>query len=654
MVRLHRSFDPIGLAGHAEVLHDPSARLSIDDVAGEAGAGFRPMMRDLAEGYRPNSAYWLRFTVQRSEGPDGDWWLEVAMPYLDSVELFSLRADGGYDRVLLSDQLPLAVRPLPTRNFAFALSLPDDAPRTFHLRIASVSTMVVRARIWHIHGFFVHSARNTLFLGLVHGAVLVTLLFALVQWSILREPVFGLFALFIAVVETLYVSLNGLLPFLGVPTAVADAMPGMFSGLTAATGALLFQRVLEIPARHPRLRWILPVCVAVAGIAALSVPFGGMRHGAGMLMQATILAALGFSLLVILAAVAGGDRVARYFLVAFMASLIGGNMQVLRNLGLIPDHGNLEGATQAGMSAMMVLIAAGLAQRYRDMQGTVFRMTQQREADLTERVAERTRELAEASRRAEASLDAERVARTEQRNLLSMVSHEFRTPLAVIDTAAQVLRMTAAHPEDGEEIGKILRATRRMADLMEACLNDERIESAMTTAQFGDVDVPRRVAEWIDGTRRIVGRDIVLKDDTGGTALCRADATLLNVAFSNLLDNALKYSLPATPVMVALNSTPERLSLTVHNEGAAIPDAYRDRIFDKFFRMPGTGRTPGAGLGLSLVQRIVELHDGRITVFHPPEGGVSFRLDIPRHHRCGQGHISSSSVDGPAATAVVE
>lgn len=238
---------------------------------------------------------------------------------------------------------------------------------------------------------------------------------------------------------------------------------------------------------------------------------------------------------------------------------------------------------------------------------------------------------------AETALDVQKRAMSEQRNFLAMVSHEFRTPLSIISSSADSL--AALHPEEESRLTRINRAVLRMQGLIDTCLAHEWLESATQARRSDRVEIVpllQRLAEEV----RALHPDRVLDLDLSALAeesrcpdgpVITGDATLLSVVFSNLVENAVKYS-PA-PAPIRLEAAVERddiLTLRVSDSGIGITPEERERIFEKFFRSTRTERTPGAGLGLYLARQIIGAHDGDISLENPVSGtGTVFRVCLP-------------------------
>ena len=231
--------------------------------------------------------------------------------------------------------------------------------------------------------------------------------------------------------------------------------------------------------------------------------------------------------------------------------------------------------------------------------------------------------------RSEVALEAGHQALREQRNFLSMVSHEFRVPLAIIEAASQLLGIySAPNSEAQEEVAKISRAVRRMSDLIDICLADDRLDSNMMSLKLAPIELGLLLGEICDDKRPFAANRTMTLSCPDPVSI-EADPTLLRIGFSNLIDNALKFSPPNSPVEISLIGDPEGAMIRVTDHGPGISLEEQPRIFEKFFRSTKADRVRGAGLGLYIVRRIVELHGGSIAVDSRPSHGATFIIWLP-------------------------
>lgn len=240
------------------------------------------------------------------------------------------------------------------------------------------------------------------------------------------------------------------------------------------------------------------------------------------------------------------------------------------------------------------------------------------------------KELTKEKEIADASVALERAAREAQRQFLAMISHEFRTPLAVISTAAQTMGLTAEDEATSQRLLRIERSVRHMNGMIEACLLDDRIEGAgllLRSSLFDPKALVCRIAEAAQAAaphHRICVAAEALPNLAG-------DERLLGVALSNLMENAVKYSPSDTVIEVALRQEGDNAVFSVADRGPGIPDDERELVFEKYYRGAATGRIPGAGLGLHLTRHIVTAHGGAVGIRNRPDAGALFtiRLQLP-------------------------
>jgi PAS domain S-box-containing protein len=248
--------------------------------------------------------------------------------------------------------------------------------------------------------------------------------------------------------------------------------------------------------------------------------------------------------------------------------------------------------------------------------------------DVTEQILI-AEELAAARDAAEEALATERLIRSEQRNFLTMISHEFRVPLAIIEGSTQLLGMYCDETDEAQdEEAKIFRAVRRMTDLIDIFLADDRLDSTSLNIITGPCDITSMIRELCQEMEEFSGAPrISLTLDPGVHIV--ADATLLKVAFTNIINNAIKFSTSDSIITVDLINKESTISLTVTDNGPGISNDDACRVFEKFFRSTSTNRIGGAGLGLYIVKRIIDLHQGSIVLDSRPGQGCTVRISLP-------------------------
>jgi signal transduction histidine kinase len=231
------------------------------------------------------------------------------------------------------------------------------------------------------------------------------------------------------------------------------------------------------------------------------------------------------------------------------------------------------------------------------------------------------------------SLDKERELNGLQRQFVSMVSHEFRTPLAIIDGSAQRLerRPERITTERVLPITKKIRTSvLRLTNLMESVLSAARLEEGRIALEPKTFDLGAMIVEICQGYMEINANHKIEVDIDGLPRSCHGDPRLLRQVVSNLVSNALKYSPESTRVAVRGGLAPDgRITFLVEDEGVGIPADELERLFERFFRASTSTGIPGSGIGLHLVKHLVELHQGTMHVRSEVGSGTTFEVYLP-------------------------
>jgi signal transduction histidine kinase len=221
----------------------------------------------------------------------------------------------------------------------------------------------------------------------------------------------------------------------------------------------------------------------------------------------------------------------------------------------------------------------------------------------------------------------------QHRNFLSAVTHELKSPLASMRLALETVASGRASQEAGKRfLGNAIEDVERLQDLVEKVLETTRFGEGWTELHREDTDLSRLVEDSIETfRRRAVAASALLRANVSPGIHAVVDAEAMAIVVSNLLENAVKYGDVPPTVEVDLSMDGSRAVLEVADNGAGISDEDVDLIFGRFYRggdeMTRTAR--GTGLGLYLVQQIVEAHRGKVEVASTGPAGSIFRITVP-------------------------
>lgn len=216
-------------------------------------------------------------------------------------------------------------------------------------------------------------------------------------------------------------------------------------------------------------------------------------------------------------------------------------------------------------------------------------------------------------------------------DFVSNVSHEMKTPIAVIKNYAELLQMKQVEESTRIEYAKTIEsAATRLSNLIGNILKLNKLENQTIIIEEEQYDVCRQLCECIlqfeDAWDE---KEIVLETQIEDTAMVRADANLLELVWNNLLSNAIKFTEKGGSVTVCQTSQQNHITVTISDTGCGIAKESVNHIFDKFYQGDLSHSKEGNGLGLALVKRVLELMDGEIQVVSEEGKGSAFTVTLP-------------------------
>ncbi|QFY90811.2 sensor histidine kinase [Magnetovirga frankeli] len=603
--------------GQLSYFRDPTTKRTVAEArAAYREQGFQALPGNLGLGFT-GDAVWLAVEVTRPADAPTDWVLALEPPTLDLVELYQFHGEQ-MQRQISGDGLPVAHRALFHRTPAFALQL-QQGQTLLLLRIKTSSQVTAIPVLSQRAAFEQTQVMSSLVFGLFFGAMVLVLLYNLVIALLIRQSIYLLYCGYILLQTLSWFSYDGLLGLYLLPDnpLLANQLLGGFLSLHIALSIYFYARLLKVERRHRFSRMLLLYCYLAGSVGSVSVFFGLFHWVLPWIMAAVVLS---FPALAPHAVrfIRSGGRVEQifggiYLLFAFMVL-----NDVLASFSLLPA--SLWSAYSAQIGQLIHVLALHLALYYQVRLGE----RQRDEAHIKLEIARHDAE-------------EERSRRREQDQLLQMIGHEVRTPIAIIVSTLESLQLMEQEANDDPDKAlryqRIQRAVQRMEILMQLVgVNARALREDAYQIRIESVDLRRLCRSALDllveGAERIT---LDLPPDWSPQV--RADAQMLSFAVLNLYDNALKYSL--TPEGIEADLHPLRqgdrdgVCLRICNPASPLAAGMEERIFEKFVRIDEHANQPGLGLGLHLARRIVEQQQGWLKARNAGTNRVCFELWLP-------------------------
>lgn len=624
------------------LLEDPSGKLSFKEVSSpELATQFRPWSQpgDINLGFS-ESAYWLKFTLARAEDAPPNWAIEL--PYL-SVEMIDFYAPDQ-PPILTGSARPFSTRPVEHRFFLFPITATTE-PRDYYLRIQSQYALTVPLNVWKPKAFYEDAQKTLTIQALYFGGLLALLIYNFFLWLSLKDLRFLLYTLFCSLLGVGIFAGNGFgrlfiwpdAPAFDVVSQTFMMSTAMLFGIEFAINFLKGREVAPLSTKVMRALQLSSVVVSSLLLCSVWIDIPTF-----WIYQLFILTSMFATPLVLwTAACAWRARVAgaSFFLLAWCILLGGGIIAGFRAFGVLQTNAFTAYSVQIASAIEMLLLALALADTVRHERDEreqaqrealissqqLMKMTKESEQKLEQAVAERTEKL-------NISLANEKALMSQFVRFGSMISHEFRNPLGIIDSQVAVMRKELTMGSNSNQAGRldaITGATHRLVRMFDQWLADGQTRTGVRPLQKTEVTIAHWLPQFLHENRMFMGNrkiDIQL-DDT--VSELYTDQELLDIALLNLLDNACKYSASGSLITISSGRKPGFTGISVIDQGNGIAPEHHERIFDEYFRIPSDTGARGTGLGLPFVKNIMNNHDGHVELQSTPGLGSTFTLWFP-------------------------
>ncbi|MNI05459.1 Sensory/regulatory protein RpfC [compost metagenome] len=608
-----------------QVFEDAGGQATIDDIRAQAANGhFKPHHKATLNAGYSRSVFWLKIDLHyRPTNPAAQrtWLLELAYPPLDRLDLYAPDTGGAYRLVRQTgDALPFDSREIRQNNYLFDLSFTADQAQTVYLRLQSEGSIQAPVTLWSSTAFLEEQPVRLYVLGLIYGVLLGMLVYNLFIYLSVRDTSYLYYIFYIASFGMYQLSVNGAAVQYFWPNNPwwGNAATPFFIGCAGLFGSQFARSFLQTATLN---RWLDRLLVALIAFGALVVGLSLMTSYALALRLATALA-LSFTVVIFAAGIFSwwrGLRVARYFIIAWSAFLLGGIVNTLMVLGYLPNVFLTMYSSQIGSAIEVALLSLALADRINAMR----EQQAQTLLDAGQKLEVLNQQLAHSNKLKD--------------EFLATLTHELRTPMNGVIGSLELMQTVDMDPELEQYQQTAAGSARDMMRMVNGILTLTELQAGKLKANESTFSL-RSV---IDALRlqfegNASGKSLDFKVDVapGLPDRVQGDSSKLAQCLECLLDNAIKFTrvggvaLRVTGKPVASGRL--ALSFAVIDTGIGFTDLGEATLYQRFFQLDGsmTREHGGLGVGLAICRQLVDLLGGQLTHRSEPGRGSRFQLDV--------------------------
>lgn len=638
---LNEDDSKVNLAPYAEIFVDPTGRLTLADIQAQPKthvfAKANDKVKELSFGFT-DSAYWIRIQLSRQPEATSRWILNIPYVAIDDVQWYAptgQTAVSGTSRGLLERQIM-------TRSHAFYVDVSTEE-NAYYLRVKSSYSLLLPLELMRTDLFGRDQLIDTMVQSLYYGGLLSLFLYNLVIFFTSRDRRYLLYCVFAAAVGLAMYAGNGygrLFLWPDHPTFDRISM-GFFIGFASGFAFLFSCAFLQLKERAKGIYWTLVGAAALSVAVSLGLLLSVMMPMTlgWLYMLQFVTSSLGMLICVGVAIylAKNGVREANYFIVSWGFLCVGAITGSLRAFEMLPNNVFTLYAVQISSGFEALFFSFALADRLRferqarelaqrqvlDAQQETVQALQVSEERLVKAVDMRTQEL-------RASVIKEQQLREQYVRFGAMIAHEFRNPLNVIETQNALLEHDSESGTNKtlKRVNVIRSAVTRLSSMFDQWLQSDRLNQEFAKITPLPIDVRGLLEDSANASRSYHSEHLITSVIPERPIVIRADYGLLRIAMLNLIDNACKHSSKAGMIRIGANLEQGWVGLYVSDQGSGIPEEMQKNIFEPYVRLALDQRRAGVGLGLSFVKRIVELHEGRLSLESAVGAGSTFTIWI--------------------------
>ncbi|GAA0453640.1 ATP-binding protein [Alkalibacillus silvisoli] len=630
-LKLDSDAEKINLYQSIKMVKDRNMQLEIADVTAPdfANQFVHEDQIDQRGGFF-ETATWILFEIE-NESDQADWLLEFAFPLIYELDIYR-KSDQGYEQIYQGGAVnfPFDQRKINHRHFVIDLDIEPGSSETFYARAVGGGDLHPPIYIWHPDSFYERTQGELTLLGIFYGIVIVMIAYNLFLYFSLKMRSYLYYV--IAMLCTLLgkLSINGVgFQYLWSDFPSWNLISTPFWVSFGCIFVLLFTRAfLDV---DEYIAWFYKLSYLLIAWNLLTVVLLFISHIVALNMM--ILGAFMTFLTVLIVAficLKRGARQARFYILGWMIFLTGVFITILERAAVIPYSLMTEYAGQAAMTIEVVLLSFALADKINLMRA---------EKEEAEEKARESQALA---------LDNLKKADVLKDEFLAVTSHELRTPIYGMVGIAESLRdgvVGQVSEPMKQQLSTIVASGNRLTHLVNDILDFSKLKYNSLEIQLKSVQIKGVIEVVLAVSKPLLKNKPIelVTDIPDNLSPVRADPNRLQQILYNLVGNAIKYT-EEGQITISVYEAEEGVTICVSDTGSGISSEQMDYIFNPFRRAdvsPSKSHS-GTGIGLSITKRLVDLHEGTMSVDSKLKQGSNFYVTLPVPEKRQSEEVSSS------------
>lgn len=607
------------ISEHLYLLEDKEKTLTIDDIVSvDVSKAFIPNNKKGTPNFGyTNSVYWALFKIENNTVFE-ERLLEITYPPLNEVDIYVFDGSEMMNEIHLGANYPFYDRLYPYPNFMYIFNIEESESLTFYIRFKTEGSMQMPIYVWEQSGFMDDRLTSFLFLGIFYGITGVMALYNLFLYFALRHKSYLYYVLVIFMACAVNICLSGIgfkyfwpdSPWWNIRSIV------FFLSLGSIFSLLFANSFLDLGKYLPNWKKTLKVLIAFNLLNVFVVVFVSYKLALNLMVIGIFSMAI-FILFAAFICWRKGVRQTRFFIVAWFIFLIGVLTSLLADAGIIPLTSITRNVWQVSATIEIILLSLALADRINILR------------------AEKEQAVIEAHDNQLLAVENLKKSDELKDEFLAITSHELRTPLYGIIGIAESLRAGVAGriPSSVEsQLELIISSGKRLTGLVSDLLDLSKLKHNAMDVKLQSVRLKELVDVVITFCQPLVQdkQTILLNKVPNDFPAVLADQDRLLQILYNLVGNSIKFT-NSGEIIISAEQTESEYKISVQDTGRGMTESQILTIFEPF-RQVGSSLSRdigGTGIGLSITRKLVELHEGKISVESKIDIGSTFSFTLP-------------------------